>query len=157
MLRETLLNAKTSTKLYTLFGCIIALFVGAVFLVFLPYYEADLLKGRRSSLADTVDIAYNLVVEYEARVQKGEFSEDEAKKRAATRLRNMHNQYPAGKAVTVLVKAVDGDRVSLALPHVQQDADAEETPDPALFAKAPGAQSLGGLDSLVDFSKLKLD
>ena len=74
-----------------------------------------------------------------------------------TRLRNMHNQYPAGKAVTVLVKAVDGDRVSLALPHVQQDADAEATPDPALFAKAPGAQGLGGLDSLVDFSKLKLD
>ena len=42
MLREKILNAKTSTKLYSLFGCLIGLFVGAVFLVFLPYYEDDL-------------------------------------------------------------------------------------------------------------------
>ncbi|MDP2846613.1 MAG: methyl-accepting chemotaxis protein [Humidesulfovibrio sp.] len=96
MLRDTVLNAKTSVKLYSLFGCIIALFVGAVFFVFLPYYENDLLKSRRDSLTDTIDLASSLVAEYETRVQKGEFSPEEARKRAATRLRNMrygNNEY----------------------------------------------------------------
>jgi len=96
MLRDAVLNAKTSTKLYSLFGCILGLFVGAVFFVFLPYYEHDLLKSRRDSLADTTDLATSLVAEYETRVQKGEFTPEEARKRAATRLRNMrygNNEY----------------------------------------------------------------
>ncbi len=96
MLRDAVLNTKTSVKLYSLFGCIIALFVGAVFLVFLPYYESDLLKSRRDSLTDTLDLAYSLVSEYQTRVDKGEFTPEEAKKRAATRLRNMrygNNEY----------------------------------------------------------------
>ncbi len=96
MLRDTLLNAKTSAKLYTLFGCILGLFVGAVFLVFLPFYEQELLKSRRASLTDTIDLATTLITEYEARIQKGEFSPEEGRKRAATRLRNMrygNNEY----------------------------------------------------------------
>ncbi|MDR3640984.1 MAG: methyl-accepting chemotaxis protein [Humidesulfovibrio sp.] len=96
MLRETILNTKTSTKLYTLFGCILGMFLVAVFFIFLPYYEQDLLKERRNSLADSVDVAYALVVEYNARAQKGEFPLDEAKKRAAMRLRTMrygNNEY----------------------------------------------------------------
>jgi methyl-accepting chemotaxis protein len=96
MLRETLLNTKTSTKLYTLFGCILGLFLVAVFFVFLPYYEQDLLKARRDSLTDTIDITTSLFAEYEARIQKGEFSPEEGRKRAAARLRNMrygNNEY----------------------------------------------------------------
>jgi len=96
MLRDKILNANTATKLYSLFGCIIALFVASIFFVFLPFYEEDLLKSRRDSLTDTLDIASNLVAEYEARVQKGEFTLEEAQKRAATRLRNMrygNNEY----------------------------------------------------------------
>jgi methyl-accepting chemotaxis protein len=96
MLRETILNTKTSSKLYTLFGCMLGLFLVAVFFIFLPYYEQDLLKARRSSLADSVDMAYALVKEYEARAEKGEFPLEEAKKRAATRLRTMrygNNEY----------------------------------------------------------------
>jgi len=89
MLREKILNAKTSTKLYSLFGCLIGLFVGAVFLVFLPYYEDDLIRGRKDSLTDIVDLSYTLVDEYQARVDKGEFTLAEAQKRAAQRLRNM--------------------------------------------------------------------
>ncbi|MGE4263629.1 MAG: methyl-accepting chemotaxis protein [Desulfovibrio sp.] len=96
MLRDKILNANTATKLYSLFGCIIALFVASVFFVFLPFYEEDLLKSRRDSLTDTLDIASSLVAEYDARVQKGEFTLEEAQKRAATRLRNMrygNNEY----------------------------------------------------------------
>jgi small subunit ribosomal protein S1 len=74
-----------------------------------------------------------------------------------TRLRNMHNQYPAGKAVQVVVKSIDGDRISLALPHVRQDSEADEIPDPALFSQAPGTQSLGVLGGMVDFSKLTIE
>jgi small subunit ribosomal protein S1 len=74
-----------------------------------------------------------------------------------TRLRNMHNQYPAGKAVQVVVKSIDGGRISLALPHVRQDSEADEIPDPALFSQAPGTQSLGVLGGMVDFSKLTIE
>jgi methyl-accepting chemotaxis protein len=96
MLRDKFLNANTATKLYSLFGCIIALFVCSVFFVFLPFYEQDLLKSRRDSLTDTLDLATSLVAEYQTRVEKGEFSLEEAQKRAATRLRNMrygNNEY----------------------------------------------------------------
>jgi methyl-accepting chemotaxis protein len=89
MLREKILNAKTSTKLYTLFGCLMGLFVGAVFFVFLPFYESDLIKGRKDSLTDIIDLSYTLITEYQARVDKGEFPLDEAQKRAAQRLRHM--------------------------------------------------------------------
>jgi methyl-accepting chemotaxis protein len=89
MLRDTLLNAKTSTKLYTLFACILGLFVGAVFFVFLPYYEQDLIKTRRASLADTLDLGSSLLAEYESRIQKGEFTPEEGHKRASMRLHAM--------------------------------------------------------------------
>jgi len=96
MLRDTFVNANTSTKLYSLFGCIITLFVCSVFFVFLPFYEQDLIKSRRDSLTDTLDLATSLVAEYQTRVDKGEFSLEEAQKRAAARLRNMrygNNEY----------------------------------------------------------------
>jgi methyl-accepting chemotaxis protein len=96
MLRETLLNTKTSTKLYSLFGCLLGLFLVAVFFIFLPFYEQDLLKSRRDALTDSLDLATSLVAEYQTRVDKGEFTPEEAKKRASTRLRNMrygNNEY----------------------------------------------------------------
>jgi len=96
MLRESLLDTRTSTKLYSLFGCILGLFLVAVFFIFLPYYEQDLLRARRNSLADSIDMTYDLTVEYQARADKGEFPLEEAKRRAAARLRVMrygNNEY----------------------------------------------------------------
>jgi len=89
MLRERLQNANTAVKLYGLFAAVVVVFVGLIFFYFLPYYEEDLLRSRRQSLADTIDIAYTLVTEYQTRVDKGEFTLEEAQKRAATRLKNM--------------------------------------------------------------------
>jgi methyl-accepting chemotaxis protein len=96
MLRHAMQSARTSTKLFSIFGFMLVAFLGAVFFVFLPYYEQDLLRGRRDSLADCVDMSYALVAEYDTRVQKGEFTLEEAKKRAAQRLRTMrygNNEY----------------------------------------------------------------
>ena len=96
MLREKLLSVPTSTKLYALFSSLLALFIGAVFFVFLPYFEQTQIKARRDNLADMIDVAYTLVTEYQVRVDKGEFTLEEAQKRAATRLRNMrygNNEY----------------------------------------------------------------
>ncbi len=89
MLRDKILDTRTSTKLYTLFGCVLGLFLVAIFFIFLPYYEQDLLRARRNSLADCVDMTYDLVKQYQDRVDKGEFSPDEARRRAAERLRVM--------------------------------------------------------------------
>ena len=96
MLSSRLLNASTATKLYGIFLSLMLLFVAAVFLVFLPFYEEQLLQNRRESLTDIVDVGYTLVSEYQVRVDKGEFSLEEAQKRAAQRLRNMrygNNEY----------------------------------------------------------------
>ena len=89
MLRERLNGLNTSTKLYGLFAGVVAIFICLIFFYFLPYYEDDLMRGRKQGLTDTIDIAYTLVTEYQARVDKGEFTVLEAQKRAAMRLHNM--------------------------------------------------------------------
>ncbi len=96
MLRERLQNVSTAAKLYGLFAAVVAVFIGLIFFYFMPYYQEDLLRSRRGSLADTIDLAYTLVSEYQARVDKGEFPLEDAQKRAATRLKNMrygNNEY----------------------------------------------------------------
>ena len=120
MLREKFQNTNTATKLYGLFAIVVAVFVGLIFFYFMPFYEEDLMRSRRGALADTVDLGYNLINEYEARVQKGEFTLEEAQKRAATRLKNMrygNNDYfwinDMGKPFPVMimhptVPALDG-------------------------------------------------
>ncbi len=120
MLRERLNSVNTATKLYGLFGGVVVVFIGLIFFYFMPYYEEDLMRGRRQGLTDTVDIAYTLVSEYQARVDKGEFTLEEAQKRAATRLKNMrygNNDYfwlnDMGKPFPVMimhptVPALDG-------------------------------------------------
>ena len=108
--RERLNGINTATKLYGLFAGVVVVFVGLIFLYFMPFYEEDLMRGRRQGLADTIDLAYTLVTEYQARVDKGEFTLEEAQKRAATRLKNMrygHNDYfwinDMGKPFPVMV------------------------------------------------------
>jgi methyl-accepting chemotaxis protein len=110
MLRERLQNTNTAVKLYALFITVVAVFVGVIFFYFMPYYEEDLLRSRRQGLADTIDLAYALATEYQARVEKGEFSLEDAQKRAATRLKNMrygNNDYfwinDTGKPFPVMI------------------------------------------------------
>ncbi|MBA4358797.1 MAG: hypothetical protein C0405_13850, partial [Desulfovibrio sp.] len=88
-LRERLNSINTASKLYGLFAGVVVVFVGLIFFYFMPFYEEDLMRSRRQGLTDTIDIAYALVTEYQARVDKGEFTLEEAQKRAAMRLKNM--------------------------------------------------------------------
>ncbi|MDQ7836194.1 MAG: methyl-accepting chemotaxis protein [Humidesulfovibrio sp.] len=110
MLRERLRDVNTAVKLYGLFAAVVAVFVCLIFFYFMPYYEEDLMRGRRQGLADTTDLAFTLMTEYQARVDKGEFTLEEAQKRAATRLKNMrygNNDYfwinDMGKPFPVMV------------------------------------------------------
>lgn len=73
-----------------------------------------------------------------------------------TRLRTMHNQYAAGKEVAVVVKSMEGDRISLTLPETlaKAVAEAEATADVRQFANS--APALGSLGSMLNLDTLKL-
>ena len=55
----------------------------------LPQVETWVYREKSASLHQVVDIAYTLVTEYEARVVKGEFTRDEAQRRAMERVKNL--------------------------------------------------------------------
>ncbi len=55
----------------------------------LPEVEQWVYKEKATSVHQVVDIAYTLVTEYEARVVKGEFSREEAQRRAIERVKNL--------------------------------------------------------------------
>jgi methyl-accepting chemotaxis protein len=60
-----------------------------LYLYMLPKVERWVYGEKSSSVHQAVDIAYTLVAEYEARVKKGEFSREEAQRRAMERIRNL--------------------------------------------------------------------
>lgn len=73
------------------------------------------------------------------------------------RLRSMYNQFPAGKAIKVIVKAIEGDRVSLTLRSMLEK-DSEQVHFEEFRKTNPQASTsaMGSLGALVDFSKLNL-
>lgn len=71
------------------------------------------------------------------------------------RIRMMTNQYPIGKTVEVIIREVDGERISLTLPSTLQKEKDEETADLTQFRNT--APQLGTLGGIVDLDKLKLD
>jgi methyl-accepting chemotaxis protein len=81
-------NWKISTKITCISVITIMVFVLGVLLYFLPLLETRLIEEKRAATKNVVDIAYSLVAEYEERAQKGEFSVQEAQKRALTRIKS---------------------------------------------------------------------
>ncbi|WP_224982850.1 cache domain-containing protein [Geomonas agri] len=66
------------------------------FFYLLPTMQDRILAEREDTLKAVVDLPVELVAEYDQRVQKGEFTLEEAKKRAMERIRNMRygdNEY----------------------------------------------------------------
>lgn len=55
----------------------------------LPTVEQNLFDSRVKATKQVVDIAYNLLVEFEGRIQKGEFGAEEGKQRLAERIKKM--------------------------------------------------------------------
>ena len=77
-------------------GLTFILFVLGVFLLFIPFMEAQLMAQKRQMIRDLTDNAWSLLVQYEAEVQKGDLSLKEAQKRAMNRIRKLRYG-PEGK------------------------------------------------------------
>ncbi len=65
------------------------LFFSAVFLLIIPNLHNDLMLSKRAMLRDLTSVAVQLLGDYERRVQAGEMSPQDARKRAKERLRSM--------------------------------------------------------------------
>ena len=93
---RSLLNASLAAKMLTLLALIAALFLGILLLVYLPTFERELLRDRRASLRQLVEVAHSLLADYHQRVESGELSLSEAQSRAIQhigKLRYEHNDY----------------------------------------------------------------
>lgn len=89
MIPKTPFFQKISTKIAAISTIVAVFFVLMVFGVLLPVMEQELMKSRRDSLRALVDVAYNLLNEYDQRVQEGEFSVSEAERRFIARIKSM--------------------------------------------------------------------
>ena len=78
-----ILHASVLTKIIAIALLVVGLFLAGTFGVFLPEVERTLIHEKRVVLANLLDAAYNLVVEYQKRVDAGEFALDEAQRRAS--------------------------------------------------------------------------
>ncbi len=91
-----IMDTKISTKIVSIIILTISLFLCAILLYFVPSSGREMLQNRKQSLKDIVDVAYSLMDEYDKRIQKGEFSPEEGRKRALERIKNLrygHNDY----------------------------------------------------------------
>ena len=78
-------RVKIGTRIYIL-TAVLALGMGSVLYLGTVAVEAALWKSYGERTQSTVDVALTLIKEYQERIQKGEFSEEEGKSRALKRL-----------------------------------------------------------------------
>jgi methyl-accepting chemotaxis protein len=91
------LNLNVSKKIFfqglAIILCFVLVQIGVVFSV-----KSSLKKGKIESIDNPSDVAFSLLAEYDERAKKGEFSQEEAQKRARMRLEKLrygenHNEY----------------------------------------------------------------
>ncbi|HMK61551.1 MAG TPA: methyl-accepting chemotaxis protein [Dissulfurispiraceae bacterium] len=82
-------NWKISTKVISMSLFTILVLILGISLYFLPLLASRIMEEKRSQTESVVDIAYNLIYEYDARAKKGEFSIEEAQKRAVARIKEL--------------------------------------------------------------------
>jgi methyl-accepting chemotaxis protein len=75
---------------------VMCVFVALIFLWILPTMKESLYKEKELQIQNMVQVVYTLLTEYHAREQKGEFSREEAQKRASTRIKSLRYG-PEGK------------------------------------------------------------
>jgi methyl-accepting chemotaxis protein len=80
---------RIATKIICISVFTILVFVLGVLLYFLPMMKAKVIDEKRMTMKSVIDIAYTLVTEYDSRAQKGEFSVQEAQKRALMRISSL--------------------------------------------------------------------
>ncbi len=66
----------------------VGLMMIGVFVYVLPVTKAKFIADKKTNAADVVSIAHNILVEYDRRAASGEFTPEEAKKRAIARIEN---------------------------------------------------------------------
>ncbi len=82
-------SCKISTKIIGLSVLSITLMLLGLFLYFMPFMQSRITDEKRVATRNAVDIAFALIADYDARVQKGEFSVQEAQKRALARIKSL--------------------------------------------------------------------
>ena len=78
---------KMSTRIVGIALLLTALFCAAIFIRLLPAIEDVMWQGREQNLQSVVQVAQALLAQYEARAAQGEYSRDEAQKRALEQIR----------------------------------------------------------------------
>lgn len=82
-------SCKIATKIIGLSVLSITLMLLGLFLYFMPFMQSRITDEKRVATRNAVDIAFALMADYDARVQKGEFSVQEAQKRALARIKSL--------------------------------------------------------------------
>ena len=82
-------NCTISTKITGLSVLSITLMLLGLFLYFMPFMQSRITDEKRVATRNAVDVAFALMAEYDARAQKGEFSVQEAQKRALARIKSL--------------------------------------------------------------------
>ncbi|MFH1138845.1 MAG: PAS domain S-box protein [Pseudomonadota bacterium] len=67
----------------------VALFGITVFVLILPYTEKNMMEKKKEGLRDLTSMAWNLLSEYRVQEERGEFSGEEARRRAKYRLQSL--------------------------------------------------------------------
>ena len=80
---------RIATKIICISIFTILFFVLGVLFYFLPMMKAKVIDEKRVTTKSVIDIAYTLVTEYDSRAQKGEFTIQEAQKRALMRISSL--------------------------------------------------------------------
>jgi methyl-accepting chemotaxis protein len=112
---------------------IISISVFSIILIFvismgllLPYIEKKLMHEKNRALNNVTDIVFHLVKEYDQRAQKGEFTLEEAQKRAKERIRNLRY---AGEEYLFIINTEVGIVMHPIKPELEGKSGAE-TKDP---------------------------
>ena len=80
---------KISTKIIGISLFTITAAILALILYFLPFMGSKLMDDKRIATKGVVDVAFALMSDYDARAKKGEFSVEEAQKRAISRIKSL--------------------------------------------------------------------
>lgn len=84
-----LLNASITSKMIAILVMVTALFMGALLFEYLPTFERELIKDRRDGLRHMIDVAHSLLMEYQERIDRGEFDQQDAQRRAIGRISHL--------------------------------------------------------------------
>ncbi|HMK55630.1 MAG TPA: cache domain-containing protein [Dissulfurispiraceae bacterium] len=82
-------NWKISTKIISMSLFTILVLILGISLYFLPLMSSKIMDEKRIQTQSVVDVTYNLMADYDARAKKGEFSVEEAQRRAIASIKEL--------------------------------------------------------------------